>query len=85
MHRAAKGGNVAAQKAYMQLTPRTATPPALAPEAKAPRAAAVGKKDQANAEAQVAHVGLSRIYCARLECRCDCAPACRCSTRTNVC
>lgn len=55
MHRAAKGGNVAAQKAYMQLTPRTSAPPlAAAPVVPKPPA---GKKEQAQADAQVAAVG----------------------------
>lgn len=57
MHRTAKKGNVAAQKAYMQLTPRASAPPA--PEGgsePAPAPKPLGKKDQANADAVTAAV-----------------------------
>jgi hypothetical protein len=54
MHRAAKGGNVAAQKAYMQLTPRMAAPPVPAPS---PEDKPAGKKAQANAAAVTAGQG----------------------------
>jgi hypothetical protein len=53
---AAKKGNVAAQKAFVAMTPTSAVPP-LPAEFEKPKAAAVGKKEQAQAEAQVAHVG----------------------------
>jgi hypothetical protein len=53
MQQAAKRGNVAAQKAYMQLTPRAAAPPLPMPEKSKPE----GKKAQAQADAQTAHVG----------------------------
>lgn len=53
MHRCAKKGNVAAQKAYMQLTPRAATPPVP----KEPEPAPVGKKEQADIDARTAHAG----------------------------
>lgn len=52
MHKAAKGGNVAAQKAYMQLTPRPAAPPPEKPASKP-----LGKKEQAQADAASAQVG----------------------------
>lgn len=54
MHRAAKGGNVAAQKAYLQLQPKASAPPVPAP---APDAKVSGKKEQANADAKTAAVG----------------------------
>ena len=54
MHRAAKGGNVAAQKAYLQLQPTPAAPPLEAP-APAPKPA--GKKQQADADAKTAGIG----------------------------
>lgn len=62
MQRTAKRGNVAAQKAYLQLTPRASAPPpppqpedaAGAPESKS---APVGKKEQAQADALTAQVG----------------------------
>lgn len=50
MHRMAKKGNVAAQKAYVALTPAAAAPPIPKPEPK-------GKKEQANDEAQTAQQG----------------------------
>lgn len=58
MHRAAKKGNVAAQKAYLALDPKLAVPPlqtdGAAPEPKAP---VVGKKEQAAADAVTAGQG----------------------------
>jgi hypothetical protein len=55
MYLAAKKGNVAAQKAYMAMTPKASALPLPAPEAeKSPK---LGKKEQANADAQVAQVG----------------------------
>jgi hypothetical protein len=54
MQRTAKKGNVAAQKAYMQLTPRAAVPPPAAAE---PVAKPLGKKEQAQANAQTAQIG----------------------------
>lgn len=51
MFKAAKNGNVAAQKAYAAMTPRVAAPPSLdepAPE---------GKKAQRQADAKTAQVG----------------------------
>lgn len=54
MHRSAKKGNVAAQKAYVSMTPRVAAPPAPAPAGKASK---VGKKEQAEADAQGAQTG----------------------------
>lgn len=56
MHRAAKKGSVAAQKAYLALTPWVAAPPlgqADAPEKKP----ALGKKEQAKADAATAGQG----------------------------
>lgn len=53
MHKAAKKGNIAAQKAYMQLTPRVAAP-AHEPEADTPK---LGKKEQAQADAKTAQRG----------------------------
>lgn len=50
MHRCAKKGNVAAQKAYVALTPVIAAPPQ--PDEK-PK----GKKEQAQADAQTAQAG----------------------------
>jgi hypothetical protein len=54
MVRAAKAGNVAAQKAYLQLQPKPAAPPLQAP---APAAKPAGKKQQADADAKTAAVG----------------------------
>lgn len=54
MHRAAKGGNVAAQKAYMQLQPRLSAPPVTTT---APKAEPLGKKAQADAAALTAGQG----------------------------
>jgi len=57
MHKAAKGGNVAAQKAFMSLEPRTTvptTPPAEAPDKGDPKKPAVGKKEQAQLDATTA-------------------------------
>jgi hypothetical protein len=48
MQRAAKKGNVAAQKAYMQLTPAVAVPTREEGESKPPK---LGKKDQAQEDA----------------------------------
>lgn len=62
MQRTARRGNVAAQKAYLQLTPSVAAPPAQ-PGKDTDAAAAtqkpekIGKKERANADAQVAQVG----------------------------
>lgn len=50
MHRCAKKGNVAAQKAYVALTPQAAAPPVPKPVAK-------GKKEQAQDEAGTAAAG----------------------------
>lgn len=50
MHRCAKKGNVAAQKAYVALTPAVAAPPAQKDEPK-------GKKAQAQADAATAAQG----------------------------
>lgn len=52
VHRAARKGNVAAAKAYSQLTPRIAAPPET-PVDDAPK----GKKAQAQADAGTAQVG----------------------------
>lgn len=56
MHRAAKGGNVTAQKAYIAMTPTPSVPPVPEPEVgtKAPK---LGKKEQADADAKTAAVG----------------------------
>lgn len=54
MFAAARKGNVAAQKAYLSLTPRAAAPPL---SIDAPKAKAAGKKEQAQADAAVAQVG----------------------------
>jgi hypothetical protein len=56
MHRAAIKGNVAAQKAYVTLTPRAAAPPVPTPEAGA-KAEPLGKKAQAQADATTAQAG----------------------------
>lgn len=50
MHRCAKKGNVAAQKAYVALTPHVAAPPV-------PKAAPKGKKELAQDEAGTAAAG----------------------------
>lgn len=50
MHRCAKKGNVAAQKAYVALTPHASAPPAE-------RAKPKGKKEQAQADATTAAEG----------------------------
>jgi hypothetical protein len=50
MFKTAKAGNVAAQKAYLALTPRASAPPL-------PKAPRKGKKEQANDDAQVAQKG----------------------------
>ena len=58
MFRTARRGNVAAQKAYMQLTPQLAAPPqapAKPPEAPVPEK--LGKKEQAQADAVNAGAG----------------------------
>lgn len=65
MHRTAKKGNVAAQKAYMQLVPHVAAPPQPpgeqglkpAPEAPTGPTKPLGKKEQATADAKEAQVG----------------------------
>lgn len=52
MFKAAKGGNVTAQKAYVAMTPNISAPapePVVAPKR--------GKKEQAHADAQTAQVG----------------------------
>lgn len=54
LHAAAKKGNVAAARAYLQLSPKAAVPTADPPT---PRAEKPGKKEQANLDAQTAHVG----------------------------
>ena len=54
MHRSALKGNVAAQKAFLAMSPALAAPPATKDPAKEP---ALGKKEQAQAEAKVAAVG----------------------------
>jgi hypothetical protein len=56
MHKSAKKGNVAAQKAYLALTPRASAPPVQPPDgtAKPPE---VGKKEQANRDAVTAAAG----------------------------
>jgi hypothetical protein len=53
MFKAAKGGNVTAQKAYIQMTPTITAP---APE-KPATPTKIGKKEQAQADAQTAQVG----------------------------
>jgi len=55
VHRAAKKGNVAAAKAYSQLTPRTAAPPETNGDGAAK--GTVGKKAQAQADATTAQQG----------------------------
>ena len=55
MHKAAKGGNVAAQKAYLSTSPWLSAPPAPAPaEAPAPKR---GKKEQQADDAVTAAQG----------------------------
>jgi hypothetical protein len=54
MHRTAKKGNVAAQKAYMALDPQLSAPPV---PKEAPKAGAKGKKEQANEDAVEAQTG----------------------------
>jgi hypothetical protein len=54
--RAAKKGNVAAQKAFLQNSPALAAPPPPEAEAAA-RKPALGKKEQAQADAQTAGAG----------------------------
>lgn len=54
MHKAAKSGNVAAQKAYMALTPRLSAPP-VSPSA--PEEKPLGKKEQADVDAKTAALG----------------------------
>lgn len=58
MHSSAKRGNVAAQKAYIAMTPTPAAPPVPAPteEDAAPKPR-LGKKAQAQADATTAAVG----------------------------
>lgn len=53
MHAAAKSGNVAAAKYCDSLEPKVAVPPPLADEPEAP----LGKKQQAQADAQTAQKG----------------------------
>ena len=55
MHRSAKKGNVAAQKAYMAMTPFAAAPPP--PGDKPEKKPALGKKDQLQADAVTAGQG----------------------------
>jgi hypothetical protein len=59
MQRTAKRGNVAAQKAYLQLTPHLAAPPyeGAQSDEKPPAAEKLGKKDQAEADAVTAQDG----------------------------
>ena len=52
MHKAALKGNVAAQKAFLALDPALAAPPEPQPEKIEP----LGKKEQAQADAQTAHL-----------------------------
>lgn len=57
MYGAAVKGNVTAQRAYLQVTPRSAAPPApLQGEEVAPKQPAMGKKEQQAADAVTAHV-----------------------------
>jgi hypothetical protein len=56
MHKAAKGGNVTAQKAYMQIAPPIAAPDAGTQKDEQP-AKPLGKKEQLAAEAKVAQLG----------------------------
>lgn len=55
--RAAKKGNVAAQKAFLQNTPALAVPPLPKPEAGEPKKVPIGKKEQAQADAVTAATG----------------------------
>lgn len=55
MFKSAKGGNVAAQKAYVGLTPALSAPPAEAEQAE--KTPAKGKKEQAKEDAVTAQVG----------------------------
>lgn len=57
MHRAAKKGNVAAQKAYIALTPQAEAPPLAPPAETAEPAKPQGKKAQAQAAAATAQAG----------------------------
>lgn len=52
LHKSAKGGSVAAAKAFLAMQPALAPPPAEIDEPARP----VGKKQEQNAAAQVAHV-----------------------------
>lgn len=56
MYAAARRGNVAAQRAYMALTPKTAAPPAL-PVDDVTKAPKLGKKEEAQAAGKIADVG----------------------------
>lgn len=58
-HRAAKGGNVAAQKAYLAQTPwlEPTAPQPQGDEAPAPKEPPKGKKEQAQADAVTAQAG----------------------------
>jgi AcrR family transcriptional regulator len=51
MHKAAVAGNVAAQRAYVSMSPQAAVPPQDEKEPK------LGKKEQANADAATAALG----------------------------
>ena len=53
MWKAAKAGNVSAQKAYTALSPKVAAPPEVPPDADKPE----GKKAQAKADAVTAQAG----------------------------
>lgn len=57
MFKAAKSGNVAAQKAYAAMTPRVAAPPLPTEPLDAPKAVPDGKKAQAAALAVSAQAG----------------------------
>lgn len=59
MLRAAKKGNVAAAKAYMQMSPAVSAPPHPQPEARppSPQPEKLGKREQAQADAVTAQQG----------------------------
>jgi hypothetical protein len=57
LRRAAKRGNVAAARLYMQVEPRSACPPQMPPAKEYGETEKVGKKAQANAEALTAQNG----------------------------
>lgn len=56
MHKAALKGNVAAQKAFVAMTPMVAAPPVEAAE---PKPEKLGKKEQADVDAKGAEQGTS--------------------------